>query len=66
MTPKLAAERLFEMFNKRWHTELSLETDEGGYVEFRGFYGGYTAELCNETAEFDIVKGESNSIIVEM
>ncbi|MBE6571680.1 MAG: hypothetical protein E7656_05500 [Ruminococcaceae bacterium] len=66
MTPKASAERLYEMFNKRWHTELCLETDEGGYVEFRGFYGGYTAELCDEVAEFDIIKGESNSIIVEI
>ncbi len=66
MTPKASAERLYEMFNKRWHTELTLETDDGGYVEFRGFYGGYVAKLCDETAEFDIIKGESNGICIEM
>ena len=66
MTPKASAQRLFELFNNRWHTELSLETDGGGYAEFRGFYGGYVAEICGETSEFDIVKGDSNSIVIEI
>ena len=56
MTPKKAAERLYELFNKRWHTDLELVTDEDGYVTFRGFYGDYQAELDGEITEFGIHK----------
>ncbi len=66
MTPKKSAERLYEMFEKRWHTELDLVTDENGYVEFRGFYGEYDADICKEKVSFDIVKSESNSLYLEV
>ncbi len=66
MTPKKSAERLYEMFNKRWRTNETLVTDENGYVEFRGFYGSYTASICGQTAEFDIIKNETNSIIIDL
>ncbi len=58
MTPKRSAERLYELFNKRWHTDLTLETDENGSVAFRGFYGDYTAEIEGRTVEFCIRRGE--------
>nr|WMX25235.1 endo-1,4-beta-xylanase [uncultured bacterium] len=54
MTPKKAAERLYELFHKRWHTDLELVTDEEGYVSFRGFYGDYQAEIEGKTTEFGI------------
>jgi hypothetical protein len=54
MTPKKAAERLYELFHKRWHTDLELVTDAEGYVSFRGFYGNYQAELDGKTTEFGI------------
>ena len=60
MTPKKSAQRLYEMFNKRWHTDIEVVTDENGYAEFRGFYGDYSAELDNTTQEFSIEKGNAN------
>ena len=56
MTPKKAADRLYEMFNKRWHTDLELVTDADGYVTFRGFYGDYRAILDGEVTEFGLHK----------
>lgn len=56
MTPKKAAERLYELFNQRWHTDLELTTDENGTVTFRGFYGDYRAELDGKVTPFGIHK----------
>jgi hypothetical protein len=47
---------MYEMFNKRWHTDVELVTDENGCVEFRGFYGDYTAEINGKTSNFSIHK----------
>ena len=66
LTPKKSAERLWELFNKRWHTDLELTTDENGYVEFRGFYGEYTAEIGDCSANFGIHKGFDNCTEVEI
>lgn len=66
LTPKKSAERLWELFNKRWHTELTVTTDEKGYAEFRGFYGDYTAEIDNATAVFGIHKYEDNVTEIEV
>ena len=66
LTPKRSAERLYELFNKKWHTELELETDENGYIELRGFYGDYTAEIDGESAGFGIHKNENNVYMVEI
>ncbi len=66
LTPKKSAERLWELFNKKWHTELTLVTDENGYVEFRGFYGDYTAESDGAAADFGIHKFEDNCTEIEI
>ncbi len=60
VTPKKSAQRLYEMFNKRWHTDIEVVTDENGYAEFRGFYGDYSAELDNTTQKFSIEKDNAN------
>ncbi len=57
MTPKLAALELKRLFNEEWHTDLTLVTDEDGYINFRGFYGDYTATAGNKSADFGIHKG---------
>ena len=57
MTPKIAAVRMHELFNVRWHTDIELETDENGFVEFRGFFGEYTAECDGIVTSFGIHKG---------
>ena len=56
MTPKKAAERMYELFNKKWHTDLTLVTDEDGYISFRGFYGDYQAEMDGKLRAFAIKK----------
>ena len=66
LTPKRSAERLWELFNKKWHTDLELTTDENGYVEFRGFYGDYTAEIDGAATEFGLHKYEDNCTEVEI
>ena len=47
---------MYEMFNKRWHTDLELTTDENGCVEFRGFFGDYKAEIDGKVSNFSIHK----------
>jgi GH35 family endo-1,4-beta-xylanase len=66
LTPKKSAERLYDLFNKKWHTDLELTTDENGYVEFRGFYGDYVAEIDGSVADFGIHKFEDNCTEVEI
>lgn len=66
LTPKKSAERLWELFNKKWHTDLELTTDENGYIEFRGFYGDYIAEIDDSAADFGIHKNTDNCIEIEI
>ena len=42
MSRKPAFERLDELINHRWHTEVSLQSNEEGKAGFRGFKGEYT------------------------
>ena len=44
MTPKPAFLRLKELITKEWRTNLEAQTDENGYVTFRGFFGEYEIE----------------------
>lgn len=66
LTPKKSAERLWELFNKKWHTDLELVTDENGYVEFRGFYGDYVAEVDSAAADFGIHRFDDNCTEIEI
>ena len=65
-TPKKSAERLYYLMNEKWHTDLELTTDENGEVEFRGFYGDYTAEIDDSAADFGIHKYEDNCTELEI
>lgn len=55
LSPKPAYAKLKELIQKRWHTALTLVTDENGKASFRGFYGNYdleiTANACVKQAE---------------
>lgn len=46
-TPKPAYYRLKKLMDQVWHTELDVQTDENGYLRFRGFYGDYSLEKEN-------------------
>lgn len=66
LTPKKAALTLKELFDKTWHTDLELTTDENGYVEFNGFYGQYEALSDGKTANFGIHKNQSGSFALAL
>jgi len=46
LSPKPAYMKIKELLTERWHTEAEVVTDEGGYAEFRGFFGNYDAEIA--------------------
>lgn len=60
-TPKKSAERLYYLLNEKWHTDLELTTNENGEIEFRGFYGNYSAEVDGKEFEFSLHKDEDSS-----
>ncbi len=60
LTPKLAATRLYDLFHKKWHTDLTLVTDEAGNVDFRGFYGDYEIEVDGKTYTIGLHKADDN------
>lgn len=62
MTPKKSAMRLYDMFNKRWHTDMTLTTDENGCVKFRGFYGDYSLSVCGKAQTFGLHKNNADNI----
>ena len=64
MTPKKSALRLYEMFNKRWNTDLELISDENGMVFCRGFLGEYIVKIDNNTQEFVLRKNDSKPITI--
>ena len=66
MTPKQSALRLREMFQSRWHTDLTLTTDKDGYVEFRGFYGDYVLSSHGKEEGFGIHKNENNATVIQL
>ncbi|MBO5453445.1 MAG: endo-1,4-beta-xylanase [Clostridia bacterium] len=45
LTPKPAYFTIKNLFEKKWHTEENIETNENGESTFRGFYGKYDLEI---------------------
>ena len=58
MTPKPAYLRLKELITKEWRTNLETQTDEDGYVTFRGFFGEYEIEADGAITKFKLAKSE--------
>ena len=60
MTPKPAYYKIKELLQQRWHTEVEVVTDENGYADFRGFFGGYDARILlgekSESREINLSK----------
>ncbi len=61
LTPKKAGQRLYDLFHKKWHTDLVLETDENGQIDFRGFWGDYEIEVDGKTYSFGLHKDQANT-----
>ena len=64
LTPKKAALALKKLITEDWHTALTITTDEEGYIEFRGFYGDYTAEWEGGSASFGIHKQTPRGVVL--
>ncbi len=62
ITPKKSARTLHRLFHETWHTDLELTTDDRGAVEFRGFYGEYTAQADGVPLFFGLHKNGEKSI----
>ena len=59
-TPKKSALKLYELFNKVWHTDLSAVSGEQGEAVFRGFWGDYEAEIDGKKYSFGLHKNADN------
>ncbi len=56
-TPKPAYFAIKDLFEKEWHTEAEVETDENGCAYFKGFYGNYVATVNGKEYEIRALKG---------
>ena len=58
-TPKKAYYTIRDLFRKEWHTELTMNAEDGEF-EFKGFYGGYELEITADgrtvTQQIDLKK----------
>lgn len=65
MSPKPAYNKIKELTQKVWHTEISQKLDETGALAFRGFYGKYDVEILinghKETKEITLSKDSENT-----
>ncbi len=64
LTPKLAADRLYDLFHKKWHTDLTVSTDADGAIDFRGFYGDYDVEIDGATYTIGLHKNNENNTVL--
>ena len=66
LSPKPAYFKIRELFEKRWHTEETIETDENGVAYFRGFYGDYSVsiESKQEVKSISLLKNKNNEFTI--
>ena len=58
LQPKPAFTALRELFEKEYHTEMTLTADENGTVSFRGFYGKYRITCGGQSYVTEFIKGQ--------
>lgn len=67
MNPKPAYKVLDQLINHDWKTSLTLKTDAGGKISFRGFHGKYSVRVLingkrkGEDYSFELPSGEKLS-----
>lgn len=68
LSPKPAYYKIKELLTKKWHTELSANSNENGVIDFKGFYGGYELEITfngkTTTKEINLSKKTINEFKV--
>ncbi|MFH5885425.1 endo-1,4-beta-xylanase [Halalkalibaculum sp. DA3122] len=62
---------LYDLVANRWTTELSLQTDEEGFITFRGFHGDYTGRFRDKRGNrhefrFSVLPGRDNRFELEI
>ncbi len=65
MTPKPAYYTIKNLFEKVWHTEAEIMSDDGGYAEFKGFYGTYDVIVNGQNYTVHLSKDSDNDILLE-
>ena len=70
MSPKPAYYRIKELFQKKWHTEEALPTNDSGNICTRGFYGDYDVVISangnTRTEALKLKKNETNEFIFKI
>lgn len=55
-------EKLDQLINKEWHTEVQLITDDAGWVDFEGYQGDYHIETAGQAGDTELVCGRDKEI----
>lgn len=66
LSPKPAYFTIKNLFEKVWHTEESLITDENGRANFRGFFGKYEVIVDGKTYIAEFNKNGNKEITIEV
>lgn len=70
LSPKPAYFTIKNLFEKKWHTEEVLVTDQNGRIEFSGFYGDYELEITangqNVNKKITLSSKENNEHYIEV
>ena len=64
MTPKPAYYTIKNLFEKVWHTEENLLTDESGTINLKGFFGDYDIVINGKKYQASFLKNSDNKIIL--
>ncbi len=66
LTPKKAALMFKKLFKEEWHTDVELVSDEGGKIEFEGYYGDYELHIKSEKENLYNLKLNKNVKGIEL
>ena len=66
LTPKPAYFTIKNLFEKVWHTEETLLSDQNGSCCFRGFHGNYEITVNGKTYPAVLNKNGENNIVIQL
>lgn len=66
LSPKPAFYTIKNLFEKVWHTEEEIITNESGKATFRGFYGEYEITINGKKYNVNLGKNSDKKIIIEV
>ena len=65
LSPKPAYYVIKNLFEKVWHTEEDLTTNENGEISFKGFFGDYEVDVNDRKIAITLDK-DCENIILEL